>query len=74
VKDPDEPPDPEIPTEVQVPKRPTLRRVYDIEDLSKLLAADLEIEIHPLCLPDKARQKIIYWIGRAYDAGRANKP
>ena len=50
------------------------RRDYDVKDYVDLLAADLEIGLFAV-LPDgeisrELKQRIAYYLGRAWDAGR----
>ena len=53
--------------------RPTQRRLVDIEDLLLLCAADLDVVMHPQTLSGPAREKLAYWLGRAWDAGHIGK-
>lgn len=52
-------------------QRPTQRRMYDVEDLVKLLVGDIEIDLQPYTVSPELREKLFYWIGRGWDAGRA---
>lgn len=53
---------------------PDDRRLYDVKQLADLLRADVELAMFDLLpdgdLPEGVRQKILYWVGRAWDAGR----
>jgi hypothetical protein len=50
------------------------RRRYDVQQLSDLLRADIELAIFDVLpdgnLPAHVRDKVLYWIGRTWDAGR----
>ena len=37
-----------------------------------LCGADIEIAMHPMALSAAAREKLAYWLGRAWDAGRVS--
>jgi hypothetical protein len=45
--------------------------MYDVEDLVKLLVGDIEIDLQPYTVSPELREKLFYWIGRGWDAGRA---
>lgn len=55
-------------------RRPSQRRAYDLEDLAKLCAADLDLALHPSSLSEEARAKLEYWLGRAWDSGHHGVP
>ena len=58
-------------TPPSVPRRVTERRVYDVEQLLILAVGDLSLELHPYELGPAAKEKIRYWLSRAWDNGRS---
>ena len=50
-------------------RRCTLRKNYDIDDLVILMIGDIEVDLKPYRTSEKLREKLKYWLGRAFDAG-----